>query len=150
VVAVVVTIAAVGWLVATADVGAAGAHTNGGPATPSNYGRHPWRTDGCTTGPIVRVNAVPGAYDFTHACAHHDGCYKGFPKSTKRNAKPTSWKTRLECDEAFLADMRASCDELFARDPSRASALATCQGYAVVYYQAVRTLGAFAYKGPSP
>ena len=33
---------------------------------------------------------------------------------------------------------------------SRAAALRRCDGYATIYYQAVRTLGAFAYKGPTP
>ncbi|HEY5877314.1 MAG TPA: hypothetical protein VIU11_00290 [Nakamurella sp.] len=88
-------------LIATGPVAA---HTDQGSATPGNNAAHPWPSDGCST-PGARISTVPGIFDFTHACIHHDGCYTGFP----RDGRPTYWVSRLQCDGWFLGDLQASC-----------------------------------------
>lgn len=126
----------------TLDSAIATAHTGQGNAVPANDGWHPWPTDGCST-PFIRISSVPGVYDFRHACVHHGGCYKGFP----RNGRPTYWTSRLQCDTWFYNDMIASCRW---RHGPRINwpAGPACRSGARLYHGAVRRLGAFAYKGP--
>lgn len=115
------------------------AHTSGGSATPGNWGGHPWPENGCSFSP----DGVPGIYSFRHACAHHDGCYIGFP----RNGTPTYWTSRLQCDNWFLSDMTASCNW------QHGWAAVTywgrgCLAAAAAYYGSVRGGGWYWYKGP--
>jgi hypothetical protein len=126
---------------------AAGAHTTQGYATPGNDGWHPWDTDRCST-PGANINAVPGVFDFGHACVHHDGCYKGFPKSS--GGPPTYWVSRSQCDYWFLLDMQASCRWKHGGNPSATWAGRQCLQWASNYHWAVRTYGRNAYKGPNP
>lgn len=122
--------------------GTAAAHTGQGSATPANNGPHPWPSDGCST-PGARISTVPGIFDFTHACIHHDGCYTGFP----RQGRPTYWVSRLQCDTWFLGDMQASCRWQHGSNPSATWAGRQCTTWASIYYRAVRTFGT-GYLGP--
>ena len=130
-------------LILVITAGTASAHTGQGSATPGNDGPHPWATNGCST-PLVRVNAVPGIYDFGHACKHHDGCYTGFP----RNGQPTYWVSRSQCDAWFLYDMQASCRWQHGANPSSSWAGRQCEQWASNYLLAVRTYGSGGYHGP--
>lgn len=125
------------------------AHTTAGRATPSNdTPSHPWPTDGCSTSwvapDILNVNSIPGVYNFRHACVHHDGCYKGFP----RDGVATHWVARETCDSWFLYDMQASCRERHGPHPRNTWAGRQCMQWAANYYYAVRELGAGAYRRP--
>lgn len=121
---------------------AAAAHTSQGNATPGNNGAHPWPSDGCST-PGAKVSSVPGVFDFTHACIHHDGCYIGFP----RDGRPTYWVSRLTCDTWFLGDLQASCRWQHGPDLTASWTGRQCATWASVYYRAVRTFGT-GYLGP--
>jgi hypothetical protein len=121
----------------------ASAHEGQGNATPANDGPHPWPTDACST-PGINVNSVPGVFNFRHACVHHDGCYKGFP----RNGRPTYWVSRSQCDTWFLYDMQASCRWQHGPNPNGSFAGRQCMQMAATYHWAVRTYAAGAYKGP--
>lgn len=122
---------------ATAD-----AHIGQGNATPANNGPHPWPSDGCST-PGANVSRVPGIFDFTHACIHHDGCYIGFP----RDGRPTYWVSRSQCDSWFFGDLQAGCRWQHGPNPNATWAGRQCATWASVYYQAVRTFGT-GYLGP--
>jgi hypothetical protein len=122
--------------------GTAAAHTGQGPAVPANHGWHPWPTDGCST-PGANIGAIPGVFDFGHACVHHDGCYKGFPL----NGQPTYWVSRSQCDQWFIDDMNASCRWQHATGLGSASGR-TCEATARAYRWAVRTFAGPAYVGP--
>lgn len=130
-------------LALVAGVPLASAHTTQGNATPGNDGGHPWPTDYCST-PGITVNSVRGIYNFRHACAHHDGCYKGFP----RNGRATYWVSRWQCDTWFLYDMQASCQWQHGRSPSATWAGRKCMQAASNYHYAVRRYASRAYKGP--
>lgn len=117
------------------------AHTGQGNATPGNNGPHPWPSDGCST-PGAKISSVPGIFDFTHACIHHDGCYIGFP----RDGRPTYWVSRLQCDTWFLGDLQASCRWQHGNVLS-SWAGRQCSTWASVYYRAVRVFGT-GYLGP--
>ena len=122
--------------------GRADAHTSQGTATPGNNGPHPWPSDGCST-PGAKINTVPGVFDFTHACIHHDGCYTGFP----RDGRPAYWVSRLQCDSWFLGDLQASCRWQHGTDLNATWAGRQCATWASVYHRAVRTFGT-GYIGP--
>lgn len=138
-------VVAVAFFVLPVDT--ASAHTTQGSATPSNDGTHPWpvspsERSACSTPAnehIGGISAVPGVFDFNHACKHHDGCYEGFP----RNGEPTYWVSRWQCDEWFYRDMRASCEE-----QARWDVLGGCYNQADIYWSGVRVGGVGAYKGP--
>jgi hypothetical protein len=100
----------------------ASAHTSGGNATGGGQW-HSWPSDGCTKAP----NWVPGVYNFTHACQHHDGCYVNH------------WADRGTCDQWFLNDMRAGCAWWNTK----------CNEAAVAYYWAVRICGNYSYDNRS-
>ncbi len=109
--------------------GVAAAHTGPEPATPSNMGEHPWPTDGCSHVPdsgTAQSGAVSGPFDFLHACAHHDGCYRLHDG------------TRLSCDNRFLDNMLASCEEIGSN--------VACRDRANVYYLGVRWFGHVAWE----
>ena len=114
----------------------AGAHTGQGNATPGNDGWHPWDSDLCSWSP----NAIPPFFDFRHACKHHDGCYAGFPNG----GRPTYWVSRYQCDAWFYYDMMASCRWQHGFAPARWN----CENYASTYFNTVRAVAWFAYKGP--
>ena len=120
----------------------ASAHTTQGYATPANDGPHPWPTDACST-PGININSVAGIFNFRHACIHHDGCYKGFP----RNGVATYWVSRSQCDAWFLYDMQASCRWQHG-DPYASWAGRQCMQWAANYHWAVRTYASGAYTGP--
>jgi hypothetical protein len=126
-----------------APSGEAEAHTTQGRATPGNDGPHPWSTDGCST-PGIKISSVRGVFNFRHACEHHDGCYKGFP----RDGKPTYWVSRSQCDLWFLYDMQASCRWQHGDDPSATRTGRDCEQWASNYLYAVRTHAARGYLGP--
>lgn len=100
------------------------AHTSGGNATGGGQW-HPWPSDGCTK----VLNWVPGVFNFTHACQHHDGCYVN------------RWASRTTCDSWFLNDMNASCPPssiLWINRPN-------CYSTAYTYYLGVSACGAYSY-----
>lgn len=98
----------------------AAAHTDDSPAA-GGWQWHPWSSDGCSHVP----DAVWGVFEFTHACQHHDGCYRHH------------FGTRAVCDRRFRADMVAGC----------AWFNLACRTMAYAYYAGVRALGAGAYLG---
>jgi hypothetical protein len=124
--------------------GTSSAHTGQGNATPSNMGgSHGWETDLCTES----LDQWPGAFDFRHACIHHDGCLTGFPRS----GVPTYWTSKAQCDTWFRADLKATCRELHPSGPQPtlvAVARDICQQMANTYYIAVDAFSS--YKGPPP
>ncbi|QXJ21229.1 hypothetical protein AGRA3207_002064 [Actinomadura graeca] len=89
-------------------------------ATPHNEGGEWWTTDGCTAVPDSGSD-LGTAYDFHHACKHHDGCYR------------YHWSDRATCDQWFYNDMLASCEALGSGRP--------CEIRAGAYYQGVRKFG---------
>jgi len=101
------------------------AHTSGGNATGGGQW-HPWPSDGCTKVP----NWMPGIYNFTHACQHHDGCYVG------------RWAERATCDQWFLNDMNASCGTGSTLFTQRSR----CRTIALAYYLGVRECGDYSYQ----
>ena len=106
--------------------GPASAHTSGGAATGGGQW-HPWPSDGCTKVP----NTVPGVFNFTHACQHHDGCYvRRFSSS------------RSTCDSWFLNDMNASCRTSSTLSLNRSR----CYAVANVYYLGVRACGDYSWR----
>lgn len=88
---------------------------------------HPWTSDGCSNVP----NWQWGVFNFTHACQHHDGCYRNH------------WADRYTCDQWFLNDMYASCGTGDTWGVNRW----TCRAIARTYYWGVRNLGVSAYYG---
>ena len=75
-------------------------------------------------------DTLPGIFDFTAACESHDACY-------------AEGVDRLACDEAFRADLLASCATQHpeAFDVRRY----LCFGLAELYYLGVRLFGGFAF-----
>ncbi len=100
----------------------ASAHTSGGNATGGGQW-HWWRSDGCTKVP----NWIPGVYNFTHACQHHDGCYANH------------WASRSTCDRWLLNDMLAGW----------CWASWNCRNFAYTYYAGVRACGQYSYNNRS-
>src|SRR5687767_12367580 len=137
----------------------AGAHTTQGSATLTNYTQHPksWQIDGCSSTTVTRwlpppaknlpnINSLPDVFDFYHACAHHDGCYKGFPDAA---GKPTYWVSQQQCDDWFLGETIASCHWQHGRQ-STSKAMSQCLDWANLYYFAVHKGGGWGpYKGPN-
>ncbi len=126
------TTAFVGFALTAASAGASS--WSAGPAVPTNqqHGGHWWAANGCgSVGTAFIPDRVPGTFDFTHACIHHDGCYGH------------RFLSRLSCDERFRSDMKASCEvgspyTYWWNKPA-------CRWAADVYYNAVRTFGSSAY-----
>lgn len=115
-----------------AGQGTASAHTGSGPATPSNMSEHPWSTDGCSQVPdagTAQSGLIKGPFDFHHACVHHDGCYRHHDG------------TRLSCDDRFLQNMIASCEEIRSN--------IACRDRANIYYLGVRWFGHVAWENYS-
>jgi hypothetical protein len=111
------------------------------PATPVNQATeaHPWGTPGCSI-PGAAIDAVPGVFDFQHACIHHGGCYEGLD----RQGDPAVID-RLHCDTLFRADLVASCVALHGTSTGwRAK---ECESTAQAYYAVVRSFGATYYTG---
>ena len=104
-------------LVATVSSGLA---IGAGPAAAHGSG-----ANGCT--------GVPDAgygFDFHAACDRHDRCYR-------QRTRGTTWRGRLGCDRAFLADMGRSCD----RHRRYSAPGLACRSTARLYYLGVRALG---------
>jgi hypothetical protein len=75
-------------------------------------------------------DTLPGIFDFTAACERHDACY-------------AAGVDRLACDEAFRADLLASCD---AQHPEAFDVRRyLCFALAELYYLGVRLFGGFAF-----
>lgn len=106
----------------------AAAHTGPGPATGGGQW-HPWPSDGCTK----VLNWIPGVFNFTHACQHHDGCYVNH------------WAAKNTCDGWFFNDMIASCgtsSTLLVNRPS-------CYSWASTYWAGVQLCGNYSYNNRS-
>ncbi len=117
----IVVLALVAGAIGLATASPASAHTGGGAATGGTQW-HPWTSDACSWVP----DRIPRVFDFSHACQHHDGCYRGH------------WASRATCDRRFLDDMRASCRTSTTRWWNRPS----CHGWAWTYFAGVRMVGA--------
>lgn len=87
-------------------------------------------TDYCSYAP----DAVPGLYDFRHACAHHDYAYR------------THWTSKAAADSYFRTAMEAECRN---RHPWWSPSLGACLKVRDAYYYAVRWFGGPAYNGRS-
>ena len=70
-------------------------------------------------------------FDFTEACLGHDDCYGLGGTESDRRA----------CDNAFLADMQASCDQMW---PGQFFKRRACYSVATTYYLGAR-LGGWAF-----
>jgi hypothetical protein len=127
-------------LVVVCSATTAKAHYGTGPATPGNSTLHVWPTNGCSYAP----DSTWGVFDFTHACAHHDGCYGGY----SRYGQPGVWITRQQCDVWLYNDMAASCRWQHGSSTTWRAKL--CFATARRYYELVRSLGARFYRGPWP
>jgi len=117
------------------------AYSDDEPATPTNKAvhDHTWSTTGCFV-PGASLDAVPGVFDFQHACIHHGGCYQGLDR---RGAPATI--DRLRCDQLFHADLQASCGVMHGKSTNwRAE---ECRSTADSYYEVVRSFGAAYYTG---
>jgi len=112
-----------------------------GPATPANEALHPhpWNSAGCSI-PGATVDAVPGLFDFHHACTHLAGCYQGLD----RTGAPASID-RARCDEQFRADLVASCSFLHGNATNWRAR--ECRDTAESYYEVVRSFGEPYYAG---
>ena len=71
------------------------------------------------------------SFNFVSACESHDDCY----------SVPGTEATRKACDDAFLADMKASCSAMW---PSQFLKRLACNSVAGTYFLGVR-LGGWAY-----
>ena len=111
------------------------------PATPANatLHEHPWNSTGCSI-PGASLDAVPGLFDFKHACIHHGGCYQGLD----RQGAPAVID-RSRCDQLFRVDLEASCAVMFGKSTSWRAA--ECRSTAESYYEVVRSFGAPYYTG---
>jgi hypothetical protein len=146
---VLVLAASIGLLAmtgSTASAGALTAHSSAqGVASPSLPGSPQAVTQTGSCG-VAGID-VPdeGTYfDFTDACASHDVCYTDGGTEADR----------YNCDQAFLADMLASCDEMWPVagwwDRSQLRSRAICYTVARLYYAGVRLFGGtfFNYSAP--
>lgn len=118
--ALLVVLASIATATFFVAAGPAAAHTDKTPATGPAQD-HPWEDDGCSVVPDV----VPGLFQFTHACQHHDGCY---------GARTSS---RLGCDVRFLFDLRMSCYTVWTTPENRPE----CLRLANIYFLGVRVFG---------
>lgn len=111
------------------------------PATPGNAAadRHTWDTAGCSV-PGAAIDAVPGLFDFQHACVHQGGCYQG----RDRNGVDAVIDRR-RCDELFRTDLAASCAYLHGTATDWRAL--DCTSTAAAYYDVVRAFGAPYYGG---
>jgi Prokaryotic phospholipase A2 len=137
---VVLLILAVGFLLSWATTPSASQPIDQ-PATPANEAAdaHPWGTAGCVL-PGAALDAVPGVFDFQHACIHHGGCYQGLD----RGGEPAVID-RLRCDMLFRGDLIASCAVVHGASTNwRAK---ECQSTAEAYYGVARSFGAPYYTG---
>lgn len=86
-------------------------------------------------GPLNLINVIPdcplGLVCFTTACDDHNACYSSCRAS------------KLQCDLAFLADLRTTC---LLRFPLGGPDLRQCENLANVYWLAVSSLGVGAYE----
>jgi hypothetical protein len=89
---------------------------------PEASAHEPVPTDYCTNSP----DSVPGLYNFSHPCAHHDACYELYSD------------TRYGCDTTFRREMLRACD---AKHSSWSPLRAACRGVADTYYASVRLFG---------
>lgn len=90
-------------------------------------------TDYCGTPSTAWVPDGWGKANFRSACALHDTCYSA-----------TSTTDRRVCDSVFLTRLRSACASAYGSwNPLRY----TCDGVAWIYYETVRSLGAYAYTG---
>lgn len=78
-------------------------------------------------------DAIPGVFDFTAACIHHDACY-------------ASAGDRLACDMALRQAMTAAC--LAQRPDVYHVRRYTCLAFAELYYFGVRLFGGLFYPRP--
>ena len=76
------------------------------------------------------VPDAPFGYEFGSACYNHDVNYSA-----------DTTMTRYEADQQFLSDMKEICAEQYNNDTA-------CLAAAYIYYEGVRFLGGFFYKGP--
>jgi hypothetical protein len=77
---------------------------------------------------VVDVPDTGYLFDFGGACMGHDDCY----------SEPGTEQDRRACDQAFLADMLASCDSKWPTQIFRRSG---CYSVAYTYFLAVRIGG---------
>ena len=98
---------------------------------PAASAHEPVATNYCTNAP----DAIPGFYDFRHACAHHDACYS------------LNTDTRYGCDTTFRREMHSECA---AQHPWWSPARPACRTVADAYYAAVRLFGASHYVSRDP
>ena len=111
------------------------------PATPANEAidAHPWGTAGCFV-PGAGIDALPGLFDFRHACIHHGGCYQGLDR-----AGDPAVIDRNRCDALFRTDLVASCAVVHGSSTDwRAK---ECESTAEAYYAVARSFGATYYTG---
>jgi Prokaryotic phospholipase A2 len=116
-------------------------HPGDQPATPANEASdtHLWSTTGCFL-PGAAIDAVPGLFDFRHACIHHGGCYQGLD----RGGSPAV-VDRVRCDQLFRRDLEASCSEMYGSSTDRRAQ--ECDASAKSYYAIARSFGAQYYTG---
>jgi hypothetical protein len=121
--------------------GSAPVRAGDGPATPANEALHPhpWISAGCSI-PGASIDAVPGLFDFHHACIHLGGCYQGL----NRAGEPAAID-RLGCDEQFRRDLLASCAVLHGTATDWRAR--ECADTASSYYDVVRSFGGPYYVG---
>lgn len=131
-------------LVAVDNTPASAQETGNATSLNEEDSQHWWDNDGCSVvpdagvaGTRVTVGSPPftatvfisGAYDFHHACVHHDGCYRNH------------WADKGTCDQWFLNDMNASCEAIDGNE--------ACYDRARLYYWGVRVFGGNAYQSGS-
>jgi phospholipase A2-like protein len=111
------------------------------PATPANEAvdAHPWGTAGCFV-PGAGIDALPGLFDFRHACIHHGGCYQGLDR-----AGDPAVIDRNRCDALFRTDLVASC--AVVHGTSTGWRAKECESTAEAYYAVARSFGATYYTG---
>jgi hypothetical protein len=131
----------VGFLVMANSTGSAAVRTGDAPATPANEALHPhpWNSTGCSM-PGASIDAVPGLFDFHHACVHLGGCYQGLD----RVGDPATID-RVRCDEQFRQDLVASCAFMHANATNWRAR--ECRDTAQSYYEVVRSFGGPYYVG---
>ena len=111
------------------------------PATPANEAadEHTWGTAGCFL-PGAAIDAVPGLFDFRHACIHHGGCYQGLDRHGV-----LAVIDRSRCDDLLRTDLTASCAVVHGGSMDwRAE---DCERTAEAYYAVARSFGASSYTG---
>ena len=92
--------------------------------------------DGCST-PGIRLNKIPGVFDFTNPCGTHD-CGYDLLRFQSQQKRPLGI-TRAQVDVFFHVDMLLSCGPIFR----------TCHNMANAYYGGV-TLNSLRQRYGSP